>query len=369
MKVSFPAMRGVIGQREYYSCMMKMNVVPKMFTFRDWAEFTPEEREQRVLNQKRIPSIAKYVTENEDGYLFASITASYKCPVKFKPLGEDGLGMLEMDFQEAEFVINDGQHRCAAIAHALKENPALGEETISVLLFPYENRDRMQQMFSDLNRFVQKTSKSLDILYDKRDPLSRLTLDVITGVDVFEGMVDRDAISIGIRSPKLFTLSAIYDSNKELLRDHDVHGDDYEGEGDSFNELVALSIGFWRSVAAHMPAWRAVRDQHMRAMELRQESLASHSTILRAIGSAGADLLRDYPDDWKDRLSPLETIDWRKSNPDWEGVCVVAGSVSSNRQSRQATRAYIKRHLGLSLSDAEVRSLTPAKDQVMEAAQ
>jgi len=369
MKVSFPAMRGTIGQREYYSCMMKMNVVPKMFTFRDWAEFTPEEREQRVLNQKRVPSIAKYITENEDGYLFASITASYKCPVTFKPNGDDGLGMLEMDFQEAEFVINDGQHRCAAIAHALKENPALGEETISVLLFPYENRDRMQQMFSDLNRFVQKTSKSLDILYDKRDPLSRLTLEVISGVDVFEGMVDRDAISISIRSPKLFTLSAIYDSNKELLRDHDVHGEDEEGEGDSFNEMVALAIRFWRKVATHMPAWRSVRDQHMRAMELRQESLASHSTILRAIGSAGADLMRDFPDDWEQRLEPLETIDWRKANREWEGICVVAGSVSSNRQSRQATRAYIKRHLGLPLSDAETRSLTPAKEQVSEAAQ
>jgi DNA sulfur modification protein DndB len=194
-------------------------------------------------------------------------------------------------------------------------------------------------------------------------------LEVISGVDVFEGMVDRDAISISIRSPKLFTLSAIYDSNKELLRDHDLHGEDEEGEGDSFNEMVALAIRFWRKVATHMPAWRSVRDQHMRAMELRQESLASHSTILRAIGSAGADLMRDFPDDWEQRLEPLETIDWRKANREWEGICVVAGSVSSNRQSRQATRAYIKRHLGLPLSDAETRSLTPAKEQVSEAAQ
>ena len=79
--------------------------------------------------------------------------------------------------------------------------------------------------------------------------------------------------------------------------------------------------------------------------------------------------MRDFPDDWEDRLAPLEAVDWRKANPDWEGVCVVAGLVSSNRQSRQATRAYIKRHLGLPLSDAETRSLTPAKDQVTEAAQ
>lgn len=72
-----------------------------------------------------------------------------------------------------DIIINEGQHRAAGIAAALKENPALGEHTISVLLFPYEDKDRVQQMFSDLNRFVQKTSKSLDILYDKRDPARR----------------------------------------------------------------------------------------------------------------------------------------------------------------------------------------------------
>lgn len=366
MKVTFPAMRGTIGGRTYYSCMMPMRVVPKMFTFRDWAEFTPEEREQRVLNQKRIPHIAKYILDNEDGYLFASITASYKCNVAFHPSKEnEGLGNVEMDFDEAEFVINDGQHRCAAIAAALKEDPSLGDETISVLLFEYENRDRMQQMFSDLNRFVAKTSKSLDILYDKRDPYSRLTLSMIRMVDVFDGMVDRDAISIGIRSPKLFTLSTIYDANKELLKFHDVEGESEEEE-ESLHELTALATSFWSAVADNMPSWRAVKEQHMRAVELRQESLASHATVMRAIGGAGAELMKAHPDGWEERLTALQEIDWSKSNPQWEGVCVVAGSVSSNRQSRQATKAFVKRALGLALTEAEVRSLTPPEQLIAE---
>lgn len=365
MKVTFPAMLGTIGGRTYYSCMMPLRVVPKMFTFRDWAEFSPEEREQRVLNEKRIPHISKYITENEDGFLFASITASYKCNLLFSPKGSDGLGYVEMDFDEAEFVINDGQHRCAAIAHALKENPSLGDETISVLLFEYESRERMQQMFSDLNRFVQKTSKSLDILYDKRDPYSRLTLEVIHMVDVFDGMVDRDAISIGIRSPRLFTLSTVYDANKELLRFRDLEGKS-EDKVESFQELVALTTTFWNTVAEFMPSWREVKEKHRLAMELRQESLASHTTVLRAIGAAGAELMEEHPTNWEHKLQALTEIDWRRSNPQWEGVCLVAGSVSSNRQSRQATKAFIKRALGLTLSDAEVRSLTPAEQLVSE---
>lgn len=199
MKVSFPAMEGVIGQRTYYSCLMKLNAIPKMFTFRDWAEFSPEEREQRILNKNRIPDIAKYILDYEDGYLFSSITASYKCQVEFKAIGGiAGLGVLEMNFEEANFVINDGQHRCAAITQAIRENPALGEESISVLLFPYESRARVQQMFSDLNRFVKKTSKSLDILYDKRDLLSTVTLEMCERVSVFKGMVEKDTVSLSV---------------------------------------------------------------------------------------------------------------------------------------------------------------------------
>ena len=359
MKVSFPAMRGTIGNRTYYACMMPLRVVPKMFTFRDWAEFSPEDREQRILNERRIPHITKYILDNEDGYLFSSITASYKCNVDFRATeAGENIGTVEMHFDEAEFVINDGQHRCAAIAQALKEEPSRGDETISVLLFEYENRDRMQQMFSDLNRFVKKTSKSLDILYDKRDPLSRLTLKVIHRVNVFDGMVDRDAVSIGIRSPKLFALSTIYDANMELLRFHDVDGENEE-ESESLHELTDLAVNFWSNVSENMPAWNHVKEMHKLAMELRQESLASHANIVRAIGGLGADLIREYPDGWERRLSGLQAIDWRRSNSDWEGVCIVAGSISSNRQSRQATKAYIKRALGLTLTDAEKRSLPP----------
>jgi DNA sulfur modification protein DndB len=61
----------------------------------------------------------------------------------------------------------------------VKVNPALGEETISVLLFPYENRSRTQQRFSDLNGTAVETSKSLDVLFDHRDIISRVTTAVI----------------------------------------------------------------------------------------------------------------------------------------------------------------------------------------------
>lgn len=349
MRVSFPAMKGTIGQRTYYSCMMKLSAIPKMFTFRDWAEFSPEDREQRVLNKKRIPDIARYITDNEDGYLFSSITASYKCDVKFDPVSGDGLGLLEMEFEDANFVINDGQHRCAAIAQAIKEIPELGEETLSVLLFPYENRERVQQMFSDLNRFVQKTSKSLDILYDNRDKFSLVTLDVCEQVEAFKGLVDKDAISLPVRSGKLFSLSALYDATKELLKD--------EPDTASKDHLAAAAVEYWTAVSKAIKEWNKVKNGDVRAMDLRQENISSHSVVLRALGGAGADLMKSDPSGWKARLLDLTAIDWSKKNPEWENVCIIANSVVSNRQARLATKAYIKTKLGLPLSEPEHKAM------------
>lgn len=359
MRVSFPAMRGAIGQRVYYSCLMKLNAVPKMFTFTDWAEFMPEDREQRVLNKKRVPDIAKYMVDNEDGYLFAAITASYKCPVEFTPApGFEDLGNLEMDFEDANFVINDGQHRCAGITQALKLNSALGEETISVLLFPYENRDRVQQMFSDLNRTVAKTSKSLDILYDKRDLMANVTLDVCERVDAFKDLVDKDAVSLPVRSPKLFSLASMYDANEELLK---FQKDEEHG---THSALVSTATEYWESVSKVIPDWGRVKARDLRAMELRQESICAHAVVLRALGAAGAELMKDDPTGWKGRLFELSQIDWRKKNPEWENVCIIANSVASNRQARLATKAFIKKKLGLTLSEGEEKAISrPAEDE------
>ena len=357
MEVKFPAMKGLMGKREYYATMMKMTSVPRMFSFDDWAGLAPEDREQRILNTKRVPEVSHYILDNEDGYIFSSITASYKADVKFVPINDEGtLGYVVLDIADANFIINDGQHRAAAIKEALKENPEFGKDTISVLLFPYEDKNRVQQMFSDLNRFVQKTSKSLDILYDKRDRLSKVTLQAIEHIPVFKDMVDKDAVSLPVRSPKLFTLAALYDANKELLKSFDKEGDE---------ELVARTVDYWNTVAAAMPDWRKVQSGLVPSIQLRQEKIASHSTVLRAMGATGADILQLPADEWREKVRGYESIDWSKKNKEWENVCIIANSVVSNRQARLATKAYLKRKLDLPLSEGELRSLdgTPATAQ------
>lgn len=347
LEVRIPAMRGKMGSRTYYSCLMPMSGVPQFFKFTNWAGISPEDREQRVLNEKRVPDLAKYVEDNEEEYLFSSITASYKSEPKFEPYTEGAdIGVLILQLGD-ELIINDGQHRCAGIVHALEKGVPIGKDTLSVLLFPWENTDRVQQMFSDLNRYVQKTSKSLDILFDKRDDMAAATLAMIDKVPVLRELTDKENVSLGVKSTKLFTLAALYDANVELLK---VAGKKNDIVGNA--ELLAE---YWNEVSANMPDWMKVLNGQKLALELRQERISSHSTVLRALGGLGPDVINNP--DWKTKLAMLQTIDWSKKNPEWENVCIVSNSVVSNRQARAATKAFIKAKLGLTLSDSEVKSL------------
>jgi DNA sulfur modification protein DndB len=82
--------------------------------------------------------------------------------------------------------------------------------------------------------------------------------------------------------------------------------------------------------------------------------------VLRAIGGIGGELIGQ--EGWEQKLAPLASIDWSKKNPEWEGVCIVANSVVSNRQARSATRSLLKQKLGLPMSEAEKNSLkSPAQ--------
>jgi DNA sulfur modification protein DndB len=171
----FPAIRGIQAGREYYTSMCALRLNPKIFLF-DEEELSPELRAQRTLNKARVPEMARYLLDNTDDYIFSAITASIDAEVCFEPIGAAGeasrVGLLRVPM-DAKFIINDGQHRRAAIEAALRESPDLGDESIAVVFFLDLGLQRCQQMFADLNRYAIRPNKSIGVLYDHRDDKSQ----------------------------------------------------------------------------------------------------------------------------------------------------------------------------------------------------
>jgi DNA sulfur modification protein DndB len=355
--LTFTAIQGVQAGRQYYSVMCPLKVVPRIFVF-DEEEVPAELRAQRTLNKSRIPEIARYIVDNPKDYIFSSITASVDGKVEFVPYGKEGtsrnLGTLKIPMT-ARFLINDGQHRRAAIEEALKERPELGDETLSVVFLHDAGLKRSQQMFADLNRHAIRPTKSLGVLYDRREPMAELCRQIVDDVTVFRDLTEVEKTTISHRSNKLHTLSAIYQATQTLLGK--------TKRSKVTQEEAKLAIEFWEEVGLNVPDWQLAVKKSVGCAELRRDYIHAHGIAIQALGGAGAALLAEEPKQWKKRLAALRRINWSRNNPEWEGRALVNGKVSKALVNVIRTTNFIKQTLGVALTSKERQEESQVKSK------
>lgn len=345
----FPAIRGVQARHEYYVSMCPLRLIPKLFLFNE-EELVPELRAQRLLNRARIPEIGRYIVHNPDSYVFSAITTSIDADVTFTALQTEGeaarIGLLHVPMS-ARFIINDGQHRRAAIEMALRERPELADESIAVVFFIDVGLERCQQMFSDLNRHAVRPSRSIGVLYDHRDDRAEVARRVVGSLPVFKDTVEMERSTLSLRSRRLFTFSALYSATSALLQGLEIP---------KTSEKVELATSYWEAVSRQFPEWTRVQRSDLRASEVREDFIHSHGVVLQALGQVGNVLFRDHVDAWKRRVMKLKSINWARSNSKtWEGRALIGGRVSKGGTNVTLTANYIKRHLTLPLSPEEQR--------------
>jgi DNA sulfur modification protein DndB len=342
---TFPAVRGIQAGRPCYIAMCPMRIIPKIFVF-DEEEVPAELRAQRTLNKSRIPEISDYLISNPHDYTLSAITASVSEQVHFEPLADTGpgvnLGMLTLSM-DAQILINDGQHRRAAIEEAIKESHELGHDHIPVLFFVDEDLKRSQQMFADLNKYAVRPNDSLSTLYDHRDPSSDLARYVVENVACFRRLTEMDKSSLSNRSSKLFTLSSIKLATRSLLKK--------SAKDVVTEEEKLLAAEYWNEVCSHMRDWKSAEKKEVSTAELRQNYVHAHGVTLHALGLAGADLLSLRPSNWKQSLKKLEGIDWaRSSSSIWEGRALMYGRLSKARANVGLTANLIRQHIDIPLN-------------------
>jgi DNA sulfur modification protein DndB len=324
--IQLPAIRGIQANREYYVVMCPLRIVASLF-HSDADDIPPELRAQRALNRGRIPQLARYVIENPDTYVFSSLAASVDAEMNFVPSTKDGVGrnagLLGIP-TGSRVLINDGQHRLAGIREAIKRNVKIGDESISIVVYADAGLTKSQQMFADLNRYAVRPTRSLNILYDRRDPLAILACDLADSVPVFHGMTRLDKNTISNRERKLFTLNSIYHATERLLM---------KPGRESISEAERqVSRDFWSEVGKQMPDWLAAAEGKANPYELRKTRVHAHGIALLAIGTAGHTLLSQYPKRWKQHLAKLAGLDWSKSNPMWEGRALSRSQQTSSEK-------------------------------------
>lgn len=341
----FPAVKGIQAGREYYVVMVPLKFLSKLFVT-DTEYVSPEYRAQRRLNESRIPTIKNYILNNRNNYVFSALSASIDGEFSFIPFKEgENIGILEIDMENT-FLINDGQHRKAAIEEALKDDPSLGDETISVVFFEDKGLERSQQMFTDLNKHAVRTSNSLSTLYDSRDEFAVITKQVIAEIPFFQKYTDKEKDNLGKNSSKIFTLTNIYKANKNIL-----HGSIQDGDKE-------FLVDFWTNVVNNIIEWQELLDKKLSKADLKRSYILCLNITLLALGRIGNYYYLHREINMPSQLIALRKIDWSRDNrADWNGR-----AVRDNRKVNTGEKAVIlianriKELLGIPLTDAEKKS-------------
>ena len=300
----FPVVRGIQAESEYYIAMVPLNMLAKMFPTDEEEFVLPEYRAQRKLNESRIPVISRYILDNRDSYVFSALAASIDGEFAFTPNEKNhDTGILEVSM-DAHFLINDGQHRKSAIMAALREDPTLENETISIVFYADQGLKRSQQIFTDLNKNAVKTSNSISELYDSRDEMAVITRNVVWNIEFLNTYTDKEKDILGKFSSSLFTLNTFYTANKTIVGRHQENGSE-----------VFLQK-YWSLVVKYMRQWQELQNREITKIDLRENFIATQSIVIQALGKVGNYFYMNDTE-MESYLERIEKINWSRNAKHW----------------------------------------------------
>ncbi|MFG3093956.1 DGQHR domain-containing protein [Streptomyces sp. NPDC048202] len=360
-KTWVPAFEAKVGNWTYYSCLMSYAAVAREINF---AHDLGGNQDLGTMIQRgvgaRTTEITNYLLTNENRFLGAIIVAAWGGAPEYIPLemektaensdvlsGMDGnFGVLTFDGTHQFFAL-DGQHRLKAIKDAVKRNPELGREDISVIVVPHfdneEGRRRTRRLFTNINRNAVKTTAQENIALDEDDGFAILTRRLLDDheflrqdgvVQVFskvgaDGELKLATRQVGVTGTAWTTIGVLYDlltdlgfglhdsMNKTSQRaEDDVLDESYDVLAARIDELLK-ACGDMRERYEAQSAPKELRAPRGRDGE-------GHPFMRPAVQVQVTRAVRHIIEqrllDWPRLLERLSGLEWRMSAPPFSAV-------------------------------------------------
>lgn len=315
-----PAIKGKMGNTEYYETTMparELAMVARPASEMDaWAGWSIEERLQRELNDKRIEEqIVPYLAKAPDRFwgsvlvvvyegviTFESIsTVGAKVPAAYKSVAEN-IGFVTIE--GGELILLDGQHRVVALRKIIQGKSkvqgdytaAVPNDEISVIFIPYEGAEKTRRIFNKVNRNAKPTSRSDNIITSEDDGyaiVTRWLLDPDRGgplgvtADGTE-LVNWKHNTIPVRSLQITTISAVYETVKDILECEEItHFDEKHRvtrpSDEELDHAYSIAKHWWETVLVNMPPFQAALALPSSVPDARQPE-QPNSLLFKPVG-------------------------------------------------------------------------------------
>ena len=290
---SLPAVAGKMGSDLYFSVMVPFKQLTQMFSFNE-DDVPVELRVQRQLNKSRALAIGQYICKRPDDFVLPALTASVSEYMQFEPApGFTNVGHVKIPL-DASMIINDGQHRRAGIEEALKQRPALKDNMCTVVIFYDQGLERSQQMFADINTNSVKPSKSLSILFDKKNRFNSLIIDAIKQAG-FDDAIEYERTSPGNQSAKVWGITGVKKAAEMVLAVNDRTISEYSDE--ELALLTTLLTNWLVTLKTHIPDnfSKLIEIQNVGAViEARENKVTTHAVFLHVLATVTRLALADF---------------------------------------------------------------------------
>ena len=206
-----PALRGLMGNWIYYSCLMQFSELSSRISFADDVHKHTglSSMIQRALTRSRKGAIAEYIKTQPQHFFNSLVIAVYGGEPNWHPIGTlhnlsedspleqiqpetlESVGFLTLRGDEHLFAL-DGQHRLAGIKAVIGEGfePAF-EDEVSVILVAHEKTDsgleRTRRLFTTLNKTARPVTKGDIIALDEDDVMAITVRRLIEQTELFNG--------------------------------------------------------------------------------------------------------------------------------------------------------------------------------------
>lgn len=348
---AIPAVRGIQGDREYFTLMLPLELVPKVFNI-EGVDQSPEQRSQRPLDPRHAKAIMAYLYEwtigQCDRYFMTAITATTPDEMVFlSSSGDSGQLLLSKD---TKLHIADGQHRISAICsidwYEKQKNPKaksvvqtkLAGETIVVILYSSNGKQMEQELFRVLNNFQKRVTKSIRDLFDHSKGAPLAAKAVLKEVPAFQRLTYLKSDSISKQDGQLFTYNGLHTATLHLLKFQ---------TSKSQAGINKLACEYWELIGEQMLDWGDVLTSVNDAATVRAERLSGHALTLEALGIAGQLLIGNSKSitpkvEASIRAMRLDQVDWSKRNSDWTQLGIlVEGKIRKNNTTVNKLAQYL----------------------------
>ena len=370
MSVTMLALKGKMGENEYYITTMKastlINTVGFASEMQKWPEMSVDERMQREIKGDRVISeIVPYIINDPEwffGSLIVDIYSGWEA-VEFQNIQEictTNLAAYRDTLTSAGFltlpdnkilIALDGQHRLCALSvairgangipgsvkvseslkNSLEPHPEIGNADVTVIFIRHESDAKIRKIFNKVNRYAKQTSKGDNIITSEDDMLAVITRAMFSGTEDAplrpinnQELVNWKSNTIPLRSKMLTTAAAIYTMAEVMLEPMDITPKTRRNE-EKLEQGIRFMNDFWNRALTEVNAFKQYKQYVIDGNPLdkfRKQNLLLKPVTQMALAQAIRTAM-DYGYQYKDLTSKINQINWNPEYYVWSNILVI----------------------------------------------